>query len=777
VKCAINHQHFIMLVMYPPFNSVPPNPKKFLTKISICCLISFLITIDIESQIVQKRPQVGLVLSGGGAHGIAHIGVLKVMEEAGLRPDIITGVSMGSIIGGMYSLGYSADSLEKIFKSINWKLILSNKIPENKVIFLEKSHFSNSIVSLPLSSKKVVLPSGLINGQQVENILSFYAWPAADINDFSKLPIPFLCVATDIINFKIVDLRTGYLPDAIRASFSVPSIFTPFKIDSLLLLDGGLIRNFAASEALDMGADILIGSYVGFKGYKAEKLQSVSGIMEQIALFRSLKDFEEENNLADVIIKPNTEKYSIFSFDNVDSIIQRGYAAALPYRNYFRKLADSLNSIGEQKPIENILGKASYVFNKIEITGNKIYTDEQILGVLDIRPGDRTDKYKLTDRIELLYGKAWFDKVKYRVVPRNDSLILAIDCIEKPDAMLYGSIHYDNSLLSGLILEASVKNLLSQKSVINLSSRIGQYYKFDLSYLQFIDKNQAFGLSANFNSDNTLIPLLDLRGDNGDVISRNFTPGVSISKRTGLNGMMSISANYENLNLILDYISNAHLKSFSYNYMSYTYNYRVNTLDTKYFPDKGTIIDLSAGTSKLHSAALKTDSSKTIFFSSHNGEFSFERFYTLHGSVDHYFSPSEKLTFSFGCEVLYITNSDSISAQNNFYLLGGAESIGKRSIPMVGFHPNEIPVKKIAGLRTELDIELTDNLHLSFMADISAGQEANRNKGFSLLAGFGAGAGYMSIIGPVKIGLMYGNYQSEKYFNKIKGYISIGYNF
>src|SRR5450759_3276554 len=146
------------------------------------------------AQKVQKRPGIGLVLSGGGAHGIAHIGVIKVMEEAGLRPDIITGVSMGSIIGGMYSLGYSADSLQKIFKSINWKQILSNKIPENKVIFLEKSHFSNSIISLPLSFRKVILPSGLINGQQVENTLSFYAWPAADINDLSKLPIPFLCL-------------------------------------------------------------------------------------------------------------------------------------------------------------------------------------------------------------------------------------------------------------------------------------------------------------------------------------------------------------------------------------------------------------------------------------------------------------------------------------------------------------------------------------------------------------------------------------------------------
>jgi len=766
-----------MLNMNTHYLSFSQSLQKLILINCLSFLFLFCNIININAQNVQVRPRIGLVLSGGGAHGIAHLGVIKVMEEAGLRPDFITGVSMGSIIGGMYSLGYSADSLQKILKSINWKFILSNKIPLNKVIFLEKVHFSNSAVSLPLSLRKVILPSGLINGQQAENMLSFFAWPAADINDFSKLPIPFLCVATDIINYKIIDLKSGYLPDAIRASFSVPSIFTPLKIDSLLLLDGGLIRNFAASEAKDMGADILIGSYVGFNGYKEDKLQTVSGIMEQIAMFRSLKDFEEEKKKVDVLIKPNTNKLSIFQFDNVDSLINRGYEAALPYKEYFRKLADSLNLIGAQKPIVSILGKKTYTFKKIEITGNKSYSKEQILGVLDIKPGKEVDRKLLTDGIELLYGKAWFDKVKYRVLSRNDSLILEIDCIEKPAAMLYGSVHYDNALQSGLIFEMSIKNLLTQRSVINLGSRIGQYYRVDLNYLQFIDKNQIYGLSASLSSDNVMLPLLELRNEKGEVVSRNFTPGLSINKRIGLNNMMSISANYENLNLLLHYISDAHLKNFSYNYLTATYSYQINSIDNKQFPHRGTILDFSVSTSKLQSAELKTDSSKADFKLNNQGEFSFDRFYTLHGSIDHYFSTSTRLTFSIGGDILYITKSDSVSAQNNFYLLGGIESVYKRSIPLVGFQPNEIPIKKLAEFRTNLDMELFESFHLNFMANIAAAQEANRSAGFSLLTGIGVGAGYMSIIGPIKIGVMYGNYKREEYFNKIKGYISIGYNF
>jgi len=699
------------------------------------------------------------------------------MEEAGLRPDFITGVSMGSIIGGMYSLGYSADSLEKIFKSINWKLILSNKIPLDKVIFLEKDHYANSLVSLPLSSRKILLPSGLINGQQAENMLSYFAWPAADINDFSKLPIPFLCVATDIINYKKVDLKTGYLPDAIRASFSVPSIFTPLKIDSLLLLDGGLIRNFAATEVREMGADIIIGSYVGFTGYKADKLMTVGGIMEQIAMFRSLDDFEQEKKLVDVLIKPNTNKLSIFQFDNVDSLIKRGYEAALPYKKYFRRIADSLNKIEIQKPLKYILDKKTYTFSQIEITGNKSYSYEQILGVLDIKPGEKVDRKMLRDRIELLYGKAWFDKVKYRIISYDDSLALNIDCVEKPTSMLYGSVHYDNSLLSSIIFEMSLKNLLTQRSDINLSSMVGQYYKVDLSYLQFIDRNQIFGLSANFFCDNTLIPLLELRGDKGEVISRNFAPGISINRRIGLNNMMSISANYENQNLITHYISDVSVKSMSFNYLTATYDYKINTLDSKHFPHKGSIFNLSVNTSKLQSAALKTDSTNYIQRWNNDGNFSFNRFYTFHLSIDHYFSPPGKLTFSFGGDIFLITDADSISVQNNFYLLGGIEAVNRRSIPMVGFQSNEIPIKKAAGIRTALDFEFAENLHLNFIANIFAAQEVNRANNFSLLSGFGIGAGYMSIIGPIKIGLMYGNYKRETYFNKFKGYISIGYNF
>jgi NTE family protein len=716
-------------------------------------------------------------LSGGGAHGIAHLGVIKVMEEAGLRPDYITGVSMGSIIGGMYSLGYSTDSLYSILKKLNWELLLSNRIPENKVIFLEKNNFYNSIVSLPISSRKVTLPSGMINGQLIENLLSYYLWPAADISDFSRLPIPFMCVGADIITFKKVDLKTGYLPDAIRASSAVPSIFTPVKIDTLLLVDGGLIRNFAASEAKEMGADILIGSYSGFQAYEEEELQTVPGIIKQIAFFRSLEDFSEQKKLVDVLIIHKLRKLPKTSFEDVDSLVKKGYEAALPYKEYFSKLADSLNLIEKQKPLVNILDKQTYKFDRIEIKGNHIYSDYQIKGIFDIDPGEEVNKTMLSEKTELLYGKAWFEKVKYRIVPRNDSLILVIDCEERPKGMLFGSVHYDNSLGAGVIVGISVKNFLTQRSVINVNSYISKYFRFEMNAIQFIDRNQKFGFSANLYSDNTLIPMLSFYGENGDVISRNIIPGLSAIRSVGLNQMMALSLRYENMNLLPQYSSESQIKNVAYNYLTSSYEYHFNSVDAKHFPNRGMLLNISAGSSRLLSEVIKNDSSNTVTRIKNGVEFSSERFFTLYGHFKFFFSPSPKVTLSLGGDALYITGTDSISSRNNFFLLGGVESVNKRSVPFIGYHSNEIPITRMAGIRTDIDLELFKDVHLEIIANVAAIDKTESNAGLSFLSGYGLGIGYMSIIGPLNIGIMHGNSGAEEYFNKIKGYINIGFKF
>ena len=750
---------------------------RLVIKLSLTLLCLLCAGLSVTAQNSQKRPKVGLVLSGGGSHGMAHIGVLKVMEEAGLRPDIITGTSMGSIIGGFYAMGYSIDSLEKILKAMNWDLLLSNKIPQNKIKFSEKRHFDNSVMSLPVIFKKVRLPSGLISGQQIENSLSFYAWPAANINNFSLLPIPFMCVGVDLVKFKQVDLGTGYLPDALRASSSIPTVFSPLKIDSALLTDGGVINNFPALEAKNMGADLLIGSYVAFRPYDENHLQSVSNIIEQIGFSRSIDDFNEQKKLIKILVSPVVRNISILNFTPVDSIVEIGYKAALPYKEYFKRLADSLDRYGKQEPLPYILDKKYYSFDRIEIKGNKIIPDKQILGVLDIRAGEKVDKHKLYDNIELLYGMNSFEKVKYKIEPRGDSLILIIECFEKPKTMFYGSVHYDNALGSGILMSVSVKNLLTSGSEFSMDSFLGQYYRVKMLFSQSMGGYQKFGISALFNADDTPIPILTIKGETGEWESLNLSSGFSFDRLFGLNQMLSLSFDVENRYLMPRYVSGIDLRYLSYNYLTSTLNYRVNSLDNRHFPDKGTLLNISAGISDLFSGSIKIGKDRTEIDKDSPGEFRIGRFYTLEGNWKKYFPSGKRLTLSLSADILYVNRCDSVPSQNNFFMLGGMTSVNDRSIAMYGFRTNEIAVKQLAGMGMELDWKLLKDFHLTVGANLAEAMEADRTSGYSLLAGYGAGLGYMSILGPVKVGVMHGLYGQEKYFRKIKGYFSIGFQF
>lgn len=729
------------------------------------------------SQQKRERPKIGLALSGGGSFGMSHIGVLKVMEEAGLRPDYITGVSMGSIVGAMYSIGYNADSLHKVFKSTDWSSILSNNIPEDKVIFTDKKYYNNSILSFPISSRKVRFPSGLINGQQIEKMLSYYAWPAARINDFSKLPIPFLCIGTDLISCRKVVMKSGYLPDALRASMAVPSIFAPVKIDSAVLIDGGFVRNIAVSELKEMGADIVIGSYTGFNRYSENELQSMTGVLKQLSFFNSINDYAVEKNLIDFLIEPNDSGLSSAVFTNVETIVQRGYKSALPFREKFKRLADSLNQIGPQKPVEFLKNVKSYTFDRIEINGNDIIPEDQILGMMEIKAGKPVDKDFLNDKIDLLYGWSWFDKVKYTIVPGNDSLKLVIDCIEKPQAMLYGAVHYDNFMKEGVIINLSAKNILSDRSALDIGAYIGQYYRFRFSLTQFLGRNQASGLTAYFFADNTPLPFLELRGQTGQLKSRSYITGLSLNKRIGLNQLMSISTSYNSLNLVPDFISEERLRRVSYNYLSVDYLNQINTLDTKHFPNRGVLFQVSINTSRLLSGRIKTDFSKIIHTSDNPDDFLFKRAYSIAGDFWKYFSPGRKITLSIGGDALFSYTADSVTSPHNYYFLGGAENVTSKSVAFAGFHNNEIPVDRFGALKFGADFEFRKDLHLDLMTNFAVAREISQNDDLAILGGYGLGIGYMSVIGPIKIGIMHGFGNRDRYFRAVKGYINIGFSF
>lgn len=744
---------------------------------AVFVLAMLCITTNTQAQDQPGRPKVGIALSGGGSHGIAHIGVLKVMEEAGLYPDLITGVSMGSVIGSHYAIGYSLDSLQKALKAIDWNMMLSDKIPENKVIFQEKRYFFNSLISLPLGGRSITLPAALINGQQIDNMLNYYLWPAADIDDFSKMPLPFLCIGTDILTASKVVLNDGYLPKAVRGSMAIPSVFTPVWIGNKLIVDGGVIRNIAVSELREMGADIVIGSYVGFHPSPEEKMETVTNILRQVAMFTSHQDYEAEKRFIDILIEPGVNDLSSFVFDNVDTLVARGYRAALPFREEFARLADSLNRYGPRQQPENLLWKQIYVFDDIEVEGNVRTPGEKILGLLDVEPGELTTKEKLNESIELLYGKALFDKITYRIEPRGDSLILVIECIEKSPNMIYGSLHYDNALSSGMLLSVVFRNILQSGLTVNLDTYLGQYYKVNFAAQQYLDRNEKFAIAFNLNTDVTRMLQVSLNDETGAMTARDTRTGVSLNKRLGLNHMMNISGEYREMNMSPGYISPSKLRMLRYNYLSLSYNYMVNRLDNKHFPRTGVRLNFTGEVSKLSSGVIRTDTSRVTVRKDDTSDFSFDRFFTLHGDVKNYFPAGRNVTICLKAAGIFVTDNSPAFSANNFYLLGGIEEVSGRSIAVTGFHPLQIPVKRAAGVGLDASITLARDLYLSCHSDIFIMQEPGSVKDFSMLGGYGAGLGYMTIAGPIRIGIMHGIYKKELFYPPVKGFLSIGFRF
>jgi NTE family protein len=235
------------------------NIKYIIVLFSSLLICSHLLSQEIVNNEVQ-RPKIGVVLSGGGAKGLAHIGVLKVLEELDLRPDYITGVSMGALVGGLYALGYSAEELDSIANDIDWKESFADKLLYNQVRINVKNDYKDYQIHLTGNDfNEVGLPIGVVDGRLISELLSGLSWGSIGTNDFDDYPIPFRCIATDIVSGKPIMFSSGNIAQAMRASMAIPTAFTPVVIDTLLLVDGGVVNNFPVKECFDMGADIVIG--------------------------------------------------------------------------------------------------------------------------------------------------------------------------------------------------------------------------------------------------------------------------------------------------------------------------------------------------------------------------------------------------------------------------------------------------------------------------------------------------------------------------------------
>lgn len=447
----------------------------------------------------EKDYKVGLVLSGGGAKGFAHIGALKAIDEVGIRVDYIGGTSMGAVIGSLYASGYSANAIEKIVSDMEFSHLMQNEISRKSKPYFQKENDHKYIIRLSMEDNKIQLPSGLTDGQKVLNYLSQYTQHVNNVSDFNNLPIPFLCIATDLENGKQVLLSNGYLPDAVRASASFPTLLKPVEIDGKMLVDGGIVNNFPIDEVLALGADTIIGVDVGDgKLLKKEDIHSVIDVLNQVVSYQMLDDADlAKKDKTSVYIRPDISPYSVISFDKYEEIVQLGYETTLKQIDTLKKIADE--QIAPKIISEPSLVPEDFVINSIQVTGNENYTYGYIIEKLKIHLGKRISFEKFYKGIDRLTATNNFSNIQHKIFLSQDGKTcnITIAVVENPvKTFVQMGLHYDDLYKAGVLLNMTSKHLLFDNDFIAADIVIGQKPRYNVTY--FIDN--GFHLSVGLNT-------------------------------------------------------------------------------------------------------------------------------------------------------------------------------------------------------------------------------------------------------------------------------------
>ncbi len=455
----------------------------------------------IQSQIkkdlvIPKNPRIGLSLAGGGAKGFSHVGVLKVLDSLGVKVDYIAGTSMGAIVGGLYASGYSGKEIEKIVMDTDfYSLITDPKAKRQETTFFNKS-VDKYLLSIPLKNGKINLPSSISSGQKNVYLLKELFKNVSNIEDFSKLPIPFMCVATNLESGKMQIFEKGDLVQSIMASSAFPSLMDPVKINDSIYIDGAMTVNYPSKPLKDKGIDIVIGVDLNQDLSKREDLNSIIAILNQVIDFGIKKDTEQQYKYTDINIKPNLQGMTATSYDDKKKILDSGYIEGLKY-------ADILDQL-PKRPFDRIRQQMNpiysnvYKIDSVAIEGNRIYGKNYILGKMGLRLPSMQTYGSINKRIDKLVATNNYKFINYDIISDSKANYLKL-YVTEDDArhFIKFGLHYDEIFKTGLLVNYSAKRLLFRNSNLSLDVIVGDKPRYYLNY--FIDNGYipGFGIYSS----------------------------------------------------------------------------------------------------------------------------------------------------------------------------------------------------------------------------------------------------------------------------------------
>ncbi len=466
-----------------------------------------------EGLVIPKNPRIGLSLAGGGAKGFAHIGALKLLDSLGVKVDYVAGTSMGSIVGGLYASGYTAKDIEKIVMDTDFYTIIANEKTRQETTFFNKSN-DKYLLTVPIKNGKVnVLPKAISTGQKNIYLLKELFKNVSNVNDFSKLPIPFMCVGTNLESGKMEIFEKGDLVSSIMASSAFPSLMDPVKIGDSLYIDGALTVNYPSKPLKDKGIDIVIGVDLSQKLASREELNSLVSILNQVIDFGIQKETKNQYLYTDINIHPNLSGLSATSYGEKVKILKSGYDEAKKYIDILNELPKKENNGGLRAPINSIFTNV-YKIDSINIQNNHIFGRNYILGKMNLKIPSMQTYGSINKMIDKLYATNNYQLINYDILQHENKNILQIN-VDEDDTRFFlkFGLHYDEVFKSGLLVNATAKRLLFKNSTLSLDLVAGDKPRYYFNY--FVDNGYipGFGVYASG-------MLLELKNKDSDVYDK-----------------------------------------------------------------------------------------------------------------------------------------------------------------------------------------------------------------------------------------------------------------
>jgi NTE family protein len=741
------------------------------------CVLIFLVgyTGASYSQEIRPRPKVGITLSGGGAKGLAHIGILKAIDSAGLKVDFITGTSMGSIIGGLYAIGYSADSIEKLARKIDWDILLSNQGSLRALVMEEKDEYSKYAVELPWVNHGFRLPSGVLEAEELWLKFSELFFPVYNIKNFRDFSIPFKCIGADVATGEAVILDSGEIVTAIRASMAIPSVFTAVEHNGRKLVDGGVVRNFPVRDVREMGADIVIGSNVAVGLLPKEKVTNAIQILMQIAFFKESEDNKKEVQATDFYITPPIDNYNAASFSRAEELLKIGIEEGRRMYPALKRLADSLNRIYGTPALKKSRLPVidSLKISEIEINGlNKTTKDffHHMMGFYE-------NRYYTTSRISMMirkvFGTRYYNRIVYRLENAADSSVkMIIDVVENPRSFSKIGIHYTQFTGIGLVLNLTSRNLILPHSRSLVTVNLGETFRARAEHLQYLGrgKNVAMILGTNYErfdlntyqkyKQDGLYKMHLFRADGRMQFSSNrkFTVGAG-TRYEWISYKPSIPSGFE-LN--------------GKNELVTTYGYLgINTLDRAVYPRRGWKVDGEFGFIYNQSPDITFYSEGVPIGNLDSFGITYANFQRAVLNIEGYAPISPRSTFSaaFQSGINFRYNQNIL----NDFVIGGMYKIFRNQVVFAGLPEAAIYTPSVAALQLAYRLQLYNNFFLIGRTNglinnfVSTDNVLQRP---SFLSGHALTLGYNFALGPLEVSAVYSD-QSKR----MQSVISLGISF